>query len=71
MVWARLRACARIVKRGRSNMQVPGALRICSNNLHSSQCLELALAERPYTLRWGFFVGRRHAEQCSTLLCLG
>ena len=35
-------------------MRVSGALRICPHNLHSPQCLELALAESPYPLGWGF-----------------
>ena len=41
-------------------MPVTGALRISPNNLHSPQCLELPLAEIPYTLGWGFFLCLEH-----------
>jgi hypothetical protein len=37
-------------------MQIPGAWRICPNNLHRPQCVELALAESPYPLSWGLFI---------------
>ena len=54
----------RIVKLDYSDLLVPGALRICPNNLHSPQCLELALAESPYPLGRGLFMTKSLLAKC-------